>query len=470
MPIDPNIPLQVQVPDFDIAKPLMQSAQIIGQNTQNLLNQQKYDQMRKQIVAQDTFAKSGNVMDLAAHPESMATTQQALSSGASMQRENLTQKLDVASRAAEAYINNPTKETWDQGLVRMKDSGHWNEQELAPLWGKPNMESAQRMRAYGMKAEEHGKFTGEYQMNQPRDVGPDTSVVVPSRVAPRPSISRPETTPPGTVPAAAEPATAPTVITPTTLDDKTVKVPKTNYDAPSKQGEVWRGQDPVVRQAKVAAQESYEKTTKPGALAAKKSMTELKSFISALESGRVSPGITAEYRKTVASLIYEVTRNPQLAGSLTGVNPSDAEAMNKNSIRLGFNMAREMGAQQAASEVVMAIQANPNLMGTKEGQLKIAKFLDAQANWTAKKAEWGSKWFDRNHNMVGFDEWYSQKFPLEVEASKAIPWQVPKNEDGTVNTERLQPNVTYEGHMTLPNGDLQMFTGRWNPNKNGFIK
>lgn len=495
MPIDASIPLQGKMPEFDVAKPLSASLNI-GLHAQDFRKKEAtYNALQeygkalqsgdegqiqssiakvgavdpeqgktllglrqgvRQAGAQDTFGKTGDPADVQHFPDVLKTVTEVKSIKDENVRKQTIHKYDVGGRHAEGYLKDPTPEAWESMLDSMVKSGAYSHSDVAPFRGKPNSIQAARMRAAGMSAREGMEVSGEAAGNRPMGTAPTETVVIPNQARPDSATIFGKTpisqTPPQSAPETRK------------GDPIYNEVPKIDLSGgKSGPGVIRQGQDPSVMKAKEMALVNYEKEIQPGANVASKTKGELSIINSQLDKeGALTTGITAGIRETAAAIVYEVTRSPELAQNMTGINPTSADIFNKSSTRLGFDMAREQGAREAVQVIQYAFRANPNLFMTKEGNKTVTGVLDAVADWKIDRAKYAGKFLEKNGHLVNFDNWWNDNKPVEQYISKVVPLQFPSN------PAELKNGVYYEWNQQ--DGDKSVkLKGKWDAEQQGMV-
>lgn len=484
MPLDPSIALQVKSPEVDNSKLLNSLAQYqmsgahaqlygmqsrmqelklaalqqVGQAmasgnedaTQDAIGRvgmvdpqageamQKLHQANRIAKAGNKFANGGNdpsVYD--AFPDTKQTVTDTLSKQDANTRANTVQRLSLGGALASKYKADPTPGSWDEGVTEMEKSGLFKPEEIAGLRAEPadkHAAHAMSLQAGAQTAADYMKNSGQAAGNQPEKVEPNTSIVAPNPTAPG---ALPRATATGGLSANSNPNTAKTD---QENDPRYKEVPLVPLgNGPKQPGTLVQGQDPAMLKAREESIAHYNKDIVPQGNAAHAQQAELGTIESQLKSGKISTGITAKLRETVSQFIYEGSgHNAKLAQDLTKVNPETSDIMNKSSTRLGFDMARTQGAREAVQVITMALQANPNMLNTQEGALKLTHLLQKTAEWHEDNQDYAGKYLIKNNHLVGHDSWMQQKHPIQQYTSQAIPYQIPATAD------KLQDGVTYE--------------------------
>lgn len=502
MPFDPAVALQVQSPNVDLAKPLNTLAQFrLSSAHANVTEQESflkgkkinalrmYDeasrrgddegivkaigevsgadpeagkilqashQMGRQIKAQNRFGETGNSGDVQAFPEVAQHVAQTAAITDTNKRQQQLHRLDVGGRSMEGYIRSPSTDTWNAALDTMEKEGGYHPKELAPFRNKPNDIHAQQMRAAGMKAREHMDASGEAAGNQPTKFEPTQSIGVPNLMFNKTPVGDQSS-----APAAKTPGQKAAEKSKEYGEVPEIKIGDTGGNQP---GVIKQGADPVLMHAKQAANEYYSKTIQPAADASTKAAGELGTIQNVLEKGQVTPGITANIREIAAGAIYEITRSQELAQSLTGIRPEQAEASNKSSVRLGFSLAKsEVGTREAVQTIQYAFAANPNLKMSKEGDLMVTKLLTAGTQWNIDRAKYANAFLQKNGHLVGFDSWWDNTHPVAQYTSAVMPYQFPedpKSLKNGVTYEWTQNGVSIKGKYNAETGGIDAEAGK----------
>lgn len=503
MPLDPSVALQVKQPDFDSSKTLnalanyqtagahaqlygMQArlqemkiglAQKVGQAmqgnddnaTQNAIEQysslfpeegkalQAVHQGKRIAMTGNQQAASGSQNPEAynAFPDVKQTVTDTLAKQDTNTRANTVQRLSLGGSLASKYKADPSPSSWNEGVDQMENSKLFTPDEIKALRNEPtekHMQHALSLQAGAQTAEEYMKNSGQAAGNLPHAASPETSFVAPNPSAPG---ALPRASTAGGLTANSNPAAAKAD---QESDPRYKEVPAVDIgdNGPRQPGVLFQGQNPSTLAAKNASIEHYNKDIVPAGNAAARAQSELGVIRSSLESGKLSTGILAKVKETAAQFIYEGSgKNLKLAKDLTGIDPSVSETMNKSSMRLGFDMSRAQGAREAVQVITMALQANPNMLNTKEGALKLVGLLDQTAQWDRDNEDYAGKYLTKNKHIVGFDSWMQNKHPIEQYTSQAVPYQNPGSPD------KLKDGVTYE------NGKGEK--GKWDKTNNHFV-
>lgn len=219
---------------------------------------------------------------------------------------------------------------------------------------------------------------------------------------------------------------------------------------PSNAGTIIQGRNPSQMKANdeavQGAQKQYDET-QGQASAAVDVQSQLGTMKSLLDRGQLTTNLAGDIRQTLAGLIYAVggsdAKAAQSAQNLLGINPSSADVFNKESTRLGFALARTMGAREAAQIVQGAIKANPNMLATVQGNETVIGLLRAAAQHDIDEQTYADAWHQKNGHYVGAKAWFDQNHPVQEYTSKVVPYELPRLANGGVNAQALLPNVTY---------------------------
>lgn len=152
----------------------------------------------------------------------------------------------------------------------------------------------------------------------------------------------------------------------------------------------------------------------------------------------------------VAALVYALTKDLNVVKSMTGVNLPSAESLAKDMSRMGLTFARQTeGAREAVQAINIALGANPQMMNTTEGNLKIVKILEKVADWQSDRSkafsEYGKAQATTGKNglhYVGAEQWWNDNHPLTSYTSKVVPLSPPAT--AHQSADGLQKNTIYQ--------------------------
>lgn len=237
-------------------------------------------------------------------------------------------------------------------------------------------------------------------------------------------------------------------------------------ETPSGPGVIQRGQHPIAKAAGEQGLQILQKEVQPASVAAAKTKASLGTMRAELEKGNVTTDRLADLKLTIAGFINAVAGdNGKTANALTGVNMSDSEVFNKESTRMGLLFARQTeGAREAVQAIRIALGANPSLLNSKDGNLKIIKIMDAAADYDLESGKAAQAYYKKQldttgtGHLVGFDQWFSQNHSPAAFMSKAAPYAKPASPND------LKDGVTYEwqdGNKTI--------TGTYDAKRGGFV-
>lgn len=232
---------------------------------------------------------------------------------------------------------------------------------------------------------------------------------------------------------------------------------------PAGPGIVNQGVHPI---AMKAATDGLAKLTEynKGASAAAKDQAEIGSLRTGLQ-GAASTGAFTEAKMTVASWIYGVTHDVQAAANLTGVNLPALEVFQKDATRRGLTFARQTeGAREAVMAIQIALRANPGLLNTKEGNLKMLDILEAGDKYDQEQSKAAQSYLMKQQDttgtghLEGFENHFITAHHPSTFVSKAMPYKLPPDHNA------LRDGVTYEVPTAVKDkkGTPQTVNGTWN--------
>lgn len=496
MPLDPSVALQVKPPEIDSSKSLnaLANYQMAGAHAQLYGMQARMQELKLSALqqvgqamangdedgVQDAIgrvglvdpeagktmqglhqavriAKAGNQQarqggvdpeSYNAFPDVKQTVTDTLAKQDANSRANTTQRLTLAGNAATGYLASKTPEAWHSVVDELGKSPLFTPQEIKQLHAEPDSmhtSHAKRWQAGAQTAAQYMENSGQAAGNRPTVKTPESEIVAPNPSDPN-AIPADGRVQPNSDPAEAKADQE--------SDPRFKEVPNVPLDnGPKQPGTLVQGQNPALMKAKEESIAHYNKEIVPAGNAAAQQRAELGTIRSQLQSGKISTGITAKLRETVSQFIYEGSgHNLKLAHDLTGINPETSDIMNKSSTRLGFDMARTQGAREAVQVIQFALSANPNMLNTKEGALKLTDLLDKTAEWNVDRQDYAGKYLMKNRHLVDFDAWHNGAHPVQQYTSQAVPYQIPASHD------KLQDGVTYEDKK----GDKWKWSGKDN--------
>lgn len=281
---------------------------------------------------------------------------------------------------------------------------------------------------------------------QPAAIAPDQPPPIPGGPpvpgSPGPAMAAPV----APVPAAPAAVAPPTNIVPSKFGDVPIAP---NLSGPAPPGTIKQGMTKSVEKLIERSGESAAKLIDVGD-DAQINRDKTSRIISELSSGNVQTGNLAPYQRKVASWVYAIT-----GGDLDAVKSvmgkdyklPNAEALEKEFTQMGLQFARQTeGAREAVAAIRIALGGQPQMINTTEGNLKIARTLDAVAKWQSDRAQaaqdYGMAQAEKGQNgahYVGFTKWWNSNHPVSEYTSKASPLALPKS------ARDYQPNTTYQG-------------------------
>lgn len=235
------------------------------------------------------------------------------------------------------------------------------------------------------------------------------------------------------------------------------------------------GVSPAAEEAQGQGIKQYNEEISPTINAAAHTKAELGSMQSELQSGKVSTSRLAELKQTVAGYVYGVlqgTEGPDKAAvdasKMVGLDLPWSEAFQKDSTRMGLLFSKDsIGAREALQSIRIALGANPSLMNTTQGNLKVIDIMNRGADYDIERGKAATAYMAKQQDatgtphLTGFDNYFVNAHPPAQFVSKAVPYQVPRLRDGGINDTELKPGVTYD----LPGGKQ----GVWDDKRRGFV-
>lgn len=235
---------------------------------------------------------------------------------------------------------------------------------------------------------------------------------------------------------------------------KEVPDARVGQDTPTGPGVINQGMDPLRSTARTEGLKRYDTEIAPLATAASKTEASLGTMRAQLESGRGTTDSFTDVRNTLAGIMNAAGVPPETIRGVTGVNLADQEVMKKETVRMGMEYAKNTnGMRQAAQTIQVELAANPSMLTSEAGNLKVIKLMEAGAKYDKEMTKAADAWMKKNDgSLVGFENWWANKYPAAQFMSKVVPYVPPPG-----GKDKLQNGVTYE--VPFKGGK---FTGVWN--------
>lgn len=392
---------------------------------------------------------------------------------------------DQLGRAAQDIIQQPDgpakTDRWNQYVSQFHQKGYLTDQDAQRYYNNPSDIVLHQAIAHSMQVAQYRGMTGQTAGAEAQAAAPyefhqanpsETSGYFPTPGGPPaggPASAVPKATP-KTTPVNANPDGTP-------QNDlfkdnpfyKEAPVVPIGPQMPKGPGIVNSGISPAAAQAQEQGLKEYQDEISPAINAAAHTQAELGSMKSELQSGKVSTSRLAELKQTVGGYIYGVLQGSEGADkaasdakSILGIDVPWSEVFTKDSTRMGLTFARQTeGAREAVQAIKIALGANPSLMNTSQGNLKIIDIMNQGANYDLDRGQAATNYMAKQQDgptgvphLVGFDNWFANAHSPAQYVSKAVPYQVPRMSTGTVDDTNLKNGVTYD----LPGGRK----GVWN--------
>ena len=253
---------------------------------------------------------------------------------------------------------------------------------------------------------------------------------------------------------------APADLTKADVNSYSKEVPevKVGNTLPIGPGVVNQGMDPLFAKARNEGFDKYNKEYAPAASEASKAQATLGSLESEIRSGRVSTDRLAELKTSVAGFLYGMTKDASFVKNSTGVDLSSQELLNKDTTRMGLTFARQTeGAREAVQAIRIALAANPSMLTSETGNLKVIGVMKAAADYDKETSKAAHAYMQKNGgHLQGFEDWWADKHPASSFISKAVPYQIPSSPKDFKN------GITYEFQTGIKNGKPVMGKGTYN--------
>lgn len=194
---------------------------------------------------------------------------------------------------------------------------------------------------------------------------------------------------------------------------------------------------PLVDQNEVLKGE-YEKNVVEPFNHAQDALEPLTAIQNAMQNYTTGPGAQT---KLQAMKAWQ-TAAPYLGidpGSQLGKEIASGEVINKEGNTLGFALARSLGSREAQSIVQQAIQSNPGLANSPQGNVQLIGLIKQGLQRDIDKRGYVDNFMQQHGTFAGATNAFNQTNPVESYISRAVPYQ-PKTEQ---DYNALMPGVTY---------------------------
>ncbi len=197
------------------------------------------------------------------------------------------------------------------------------------------------------------------------------------------------------------------------------------------------GQEEALKGQAAALNKEYGEVVS-GYQTAYKSLPALLSLQSSLASFRTGP--SAATRLSVQRAWQDFAQAVGLpADSDLAKTIASGEIINKSGTWLGFNLARTLGSREAQMIVEQSIRANPNLLGSPEGNEKLVGLIREGLQRDMDRRAFYDNWFTAHHNFAGAATAFDQAAPVEMYETRILPAQ-PSSKAAY---DALRPGTTY---------------------------
>ena len=192
-------------------------------------------------------------------------------------------------------------------------------------------------------------------------------------------------------------------------------------------GSVTSSITPSVEKLQTTAADNYEKARESyaGAQQTEKTLAEMEdSFRTLNKAGWSSTGVGAQTRLEMAKSFNSLWQTLGIKGQDLPFDPNTIaswEDLEKNSTRLGFALARTLGAREAMQIVQGAIKANPGVANTPVGSRMVLNSIRQNAQRDNDYFEFATN-FAQTHggDLVGAEVAFNKANPPSLYARRAI--------------------------------------------------
>lgn len=166
--------------------------------------------------------------------------------------------------------------------------------------------------------------------------------------------------------------------------------------------------------------------------------------------GWFAPGTGAATRVEIAKGLNSALATSGLPSSLT-INPekvATAEELNKQTVNLGFNLARTMGARESQQVVEQAIKINPGLGTTYLGGKMVNSLIAENAQRTKDQYEYKMQALNNGIDPLTAETQFNKQYPGTAYVKRAVSQFSPPSVSSPQQADKLLPGTVF---MT-PNG------------------
>jgi hypothetical protein len=189
----------------------------------------------------------------------------------------------------------------------------------------------------------------------------------------------------------------------------------------------------------LAAQQKTIDEKAAAAQVVKARVGEMRQLSQNFTSGSVTP-----LKEKLGGLMIGLGADPQAVNEKLG-NISDMQAFNKEALNMAFEMTRALTSRPAASEVMLALKANPNLALQPDASKKIMDMVEGMADYQAAEQQEARKWREQKQTLDGFAAHWNKNFPLSKfvdTASMRAPNPQGSQANRSASASKLKPNAS----------------------------
>jgi hypothetical protein len=88
------------------------------------------------------------------------------------------------------------------------------------------------------------------------------------------------------------------------------------------------------------------------------------------------------------------------------------QAMNKESLNLAFDMTKQLTSRPAASEVMLALKANPNLALQPDASKRIMDMIEGISDYKLAQQQGAMQWRQNKGTLEGFEADWNKNNPI----------------------------------------------------------
>jgi hypothetical protein len=161
-------------------------------------------------------------------------------------------------------------------------------------------------------------------------------------------------------------------------------------------------------------------------------VADMRELTKGFTSGSLTP-----YKEKLGGILIGMGADPDAVNSKLG-NIADMQAFNKEALNMAFEMTKQLTSRPAASEVMLALKANPNLALQPDASRKIMNTIEGIADYNLTKQQAAAQYRKSYGTLDGFEAKWNANNPINKYVDFATLRSAPPQQQ--VNTSPTQAN------------------------------